>query len=278
MKVADLIRRSKLPAYEVEFILQELLSCPRHELYQKEISPVTHKSFCALEEKRLEGWPIQYLLGVAYFYGMKLKVVPGVFIPRPETEVLVERVLNVLGEGKRQRILDVGSGSGNIALALAKERKWEIDGLDISSLAIAIGTENREDLKQRGELKGQVRFVLGDFSQIEMWSSSQGKYDAIVSNPPYVDFATYDSLPEDVKREPPIALFAGESGLCFYRLILSKAKLVLKQGGYLFLELPGEEEKTEKIKKLAKEFGLSNVEIYSDLTQRDRVLQARIGR
>ncbi len=274
MKISDLIRDSELPPHEVEFILQELLSCSRHELYQKEISPATYSAFRGLEKKRLEGWPVQYLVGVSYFYGIKLKVVPGIFIPRPETEILVEQILETFGE-ERKRVLDIGSGSGNISLALAKEREWEIDGLDISSLAIAVGSENRDDLSQKGELKGKVRFVLGDFFQIEEWTSFQGRYDLVVSNPPYIDFSHFNSLPEDVKKEPPVALFAGDGGLAFYRIIFQKIGSILNPGGYLFVELPGEEEKNEIIKNLAIKSGLCEVEIYPDLNKRGRVLKAR---
>ncbi len=275
MKLARVIKESRLPPHEVEFIFEELLGLPRHELYKTDIRPAIYSSFLALEQRKLSGYPLQYLLGVAWFMGMKLKVVPGVFIPRPETEVLVDTVLSTIKRKTNLRVLDVGTGCGAIALALAKERKWEIDGLDISSLAVSVATENRNDLIEKGELRGKVRFVLGDFLEIESAPLSQDPYDVLVSNPPYVDFSEFASLPEDVKREPPVALFAGESGNFFYRVLFEKGTVLLKPRGWMFLELPGTEERAEQVRALGEDRGFEVVKVVPDLNDRPRVLVAR---
>ncbi len=275
MKLAQIIKGSRLPAHEVEFIFEELLGLPRSELYQTNIRPAIYSSFLALEQRRLSGYPLQYLLGVAWFMGMKLKVVPGVFVPRPETEVLVDTVLSTIKRKTGLRVLDVGTGCGAIALALARERRWEIDGLDISSLAISVATENRNDLHEKGELLGRVRFVLGDFLEIESAPLSQEHYDVLVSNPPYIDFSQFPTLPEDVKKEPPVALFAGEGGNFFYRVLFEKGVVLLSPGGWLFMELPGTEERAEQVRALGEEGGFEVVKVVPDLNERPRVLVAR---
>ncbi len=277
--VARLIKDCGLPVYEAEFLLMELLSVDRKQLYAAELSEEIISSFNVLVEKRKEHFPLQYLVGVAYFYGYKFKVVPGVFIPRPETEVLVDLVLDFIGKSKKKRrfqVLDVGCGCGNISLSLACESdKVIVDGIDISSLAIMISSENSRDLKQISSVKGEVRFILGDFMEITSHSEMSNGYDIVVSNPPYLDFGIYKSLPGDVKKEPPVALFASEGGNFFYRLLFDKCRKLMKKDGVVFVELPGEDNRTSKICELARGFGWKVERVSCDLNERDRVLMLR---
>ncbi len=269
MKFHEILKKSRLPTYEVEFILQELLGVPRHNLYEVDIPPGVYRSFLSLAEKRRQGFPLQYLLGVAYFYGLKLKIVPGVFIPRPETEILVEEAIKRIKKG--DTVLDVGSGSGAISLAIASKRECFVDGIDISSLAIAISGENKRDLMEQGVLKGMVSFILGDFLSFGN-SGRQRTYDVIVSNPPYIDFRRRDDLPEDVKKEPPVALFAADGGNFFYERLFDIAHSLTKRSGCLLVELPGEKERTSQIDLLARQCGWRKLKVVEDLNSRDRVL------
>ncbi len=269
MKLHDVLKKADLPTYEVEFILQELLGVSRHNLYEVDIPPGVYRSFLSLAEKRRQGFPLQYLLGVAYFYALKLKIVPGIFIPRPETEILVDEAIKRIKKG--DSVLDVGSGSGAISLAIASKRKCLVDGIDISSLAIAISGENKRDLIEQGVLKGEVRFILGDFLSFGD-SGRQRSYDVIVSNPPYIDFDRRDDLPEDVKKEPPVALFSANNGNFFYERLFGIACSLIKKEGYLLVELPGEEERTGQIDLLARQYAWKKVKVVKDLNSRDRVL------
>ncbi len=274
MKISDVFKKSSLPKHEVEFIFAELLKVPRYKLYQLQIDQNLYHNFLAIEQKRKQGIPLQYLLGVAYFYGLRLKVVPGVFIPRPETEVLVDCAIRYIEDG--MSVLDVGCGSGAISLAIASNKSCQVDGLDISSLAIMVARENKMDLLQNGLLKGKVRFILGDFIEVADSHLRANNYDVIISNPPYLDFAEFDKLDDDVKKEPPIALFAGEGGMFFYRKIFEIAKRMLVKGGRCFIELPGVEDKKDSLIYMAKTLGYKQVELCYDLNNRPRVLAVEI--
>ena len=171
--------------------------------------------------------PAQYIIGHAEFFGMQLKVDERVLIPRPETEELVELILTENPE-KNLKVLDIGTGSGAIALALAKNRPdWSVTAADISQEALELATENakRQDLN--------LSFIKSDcFSEIS------AKYDIIVSNPPYISREDQEEVGLNVLHsEPHLALFADEDGLAIYRRIAESSKDYLNDGGKIYLEI-----------------------------------------
>lgn len=182
--------------------------------------------FQHLVERRASGEPTQYILGVQEFFERDFEVGPAVLIPRPETELLVEAVLEKAGE--TARVLDVGTGSGCIAVTLACERLgWEVCATDCSESALAVAEQNARRLKAR------VEFRQGDL--VEPFADEA--FDVIVSNPPYVAERDRPTLSREVGREPETALFAGVDGLDVYRRLIPAAARVLKPGGLLALEL-----------------------------------------
>jgi protein-(glutamine-N5) methyltransferase, release factor-specific len=208
-------------------------------------------------EKRLTNMPVQYIVNKAYFCGLPLYVDENVLIPRFDTEVLVEEVLN-LGD-KNKKILDVCTGSGAIAIALKKLGKFErVDALDISEEALKIAKNNAKDLEC------DINFLKSDmFSSL----TSENKYDIIVSNPPYIQSHIVDSLERQVKDfEPRLALDGDIDGMKFYKIIEKNFMNFLSPGGILALEIGYDE--ASDIKNL---FEDKKVIIKKDLAGLDRV-------
>jgi len=214
----------------------------------------------------------QYRTGKAYFMDFVLEVTPDTLIPRPETEILVEKALDITRASRPDRvwrILDVGTGSGNIAISLTKYIiHSKIIGLDISYKALLKAKENAA-VNSAGD---SLSFVQSDlFSAL-----GQGElFDIIVSNPPYV--AQYDmkNLPDEVKEEPVLALYGGEDGIDFYRKICPEAKKHLKKGGYLVMEIGYDQ--SGRVKDLLDDEGYDQIEIFKDYSSIDRIVKAKNG-
>ena len=178
--------------------------------------------------------PLQYLLGTQEFRGLDMTVTPNVLIPRPETEILVEETLLAVAGLPRPVIADVGTGSGCIAVSVARERPTAaIFAMDISSEALSVARSNA----RRHGVQSVCRFVQADL--LEACSiSAEGTFDVIVSNPPYIPDEELGGLqPEVARYEPYLALAAGSDGLAYHRRILKESPPLLKPGGYLILEL-----------------------------------------
>lgn len=181
--------------------------------------------------RRAAGEPVQYITGQQEFYGLMLKVSPAVLIPRPETELLVEAVLERLPADRETKIVDVGTGSGAIAIALAyRLPKARVTAVDLSQAALAVA---RDNAAVHG-VTGRVRLLSSD-----LLAAVAGEvFDAVVSNPPYVPETDRDSLDRQVREfEPPLALFAGDSGLDVYKRLIPQAFAVLKPGALLAMEI-----------------------------------------
>jgi len=185
--------------------------------------------FTELLERRFNGEPIQYITGETEFYGLTFRVTPDVLIPRPETEHLIEKVLELAGSFPVPRIVDIGTGSGAIPVALGhKLPHVQITTIDLSSAALAIAQENA----QRNEVN--LRFLPGDL----LAPVSEEKFEIIVSNPPYVPEADRPTLAVEVRdHEPALALFAGADGLDIYRRLIPQAFARLVPGGFVALEI-----------------------------------------
>ncbi len=188
-------------------------------------------SFAATIARRQAGEPVQYIIGEAEFFGLPFSVGPGVLIPRPETEHLVEEVIRLAEAITEPRIADIGTGSGAIAVALAHSLPLaHITATDLSTQALAIAKQNAI----RNNVEDRVEFFEGDL----LAPLAGQSFHIIVSNPPYVPFADRDSLSVEVREyEPHSALFAGDDGLSIYRRLIPEARGFLIPGGWLVMEI-----------------------------------------
>ena len=192
----------------------------------KEMPEDELEAYEAIIARREKREPMQYILGSVGFMGLDFHVEPGVLCPRPDTEILCEEALRRLKPGAR--VLDIGTGSGAIAVSLAKLGKdVSVTAVDISDTALAVAKDNAE---RNG---AQVRFVRSD-----CFAALEGEtFDMIVSNPPYINSMEMAELMPEVRREPELALFGGEDGLDFYRRISREAGAYLNEGGCLIFEI-----------------------------------------
>ncbi len=223
---------------EIETIFCKLLKCGRGDLYlDKARSPLGVKQLNRLEailKSRVSGQPLQYLIGDVEFMGLRIKVKEGVLIPRPETEILVERAVEEISAKRKAScsILDIGTGSGNIAIALAKFLKGSrICAIDLSDICLSAARANA----MLNRVASRITFLISDL--FACFKEKNEAFDFIVSNPPYIAEAEMRDLPESVRREPGLALLAKEGGLYFYSRIEKGSRKYLKEGGMLFLEI-----------------------------------------
>ena len=204
---------------------------------------------------RIKGEPTQYITGRQEFYGREFRVTPDVLIPRPETEHLVEAAL----ARSARTILDIGTGSGAIAVTLALETKARVVATDISFDALHIAQQNARTLNAR------VRFAACDLGA----AFADGSFDLVVSNPPYIAARDRVTLPREVRdHEPALALFGGEDGLAIYRRLIPEAARLLRPGGCLMMELGD----AIAVREMCADW--SGVEIVNDLAGIPRVLIA----
>jgi release factor glutamine methyltransferase len=223
------------PRMNAEVLLMFVLGVNRAYLYahpERELTVEEESRYDEVLAQRATGMPSQYITGHQEFWGLDFIVSPAVLIPRPETEHLVETVLELAHDVARPTIVDVGTGSGCIALALAHELKQaEIHAVDVSADALEIARANAVRL----QLDQRVRFRQSNF--LEALGDSRG-FDFVVSNPPYVGFGEADKVQQSVRDfEPQMAVFAGEQGLDVIGPLVQQAHQVLKAGGWLALEI-----------------------------------------
>ncbi len=259
-----------------ELMLTEILDCQRAELYTKEVclTPAQQLTFDAMQQRFSRNEPLQYILGQTHFFGFPFKVDSRVLIPRPETELLVESLLDFVlrYEIRDLRILDVGTGSGNIAIALAKSLSGaRIVAMDISEDALKVGRENA----RCNGVSSRIDFVHCDaFEFFENYRQAEKGFDIIVSNPPYIATPLLASLPADVRQEPQLALDGGPDGLKFYRVLIEKAKRFLKDHAVLACEI-GDGQK-EALGTLLGEHGFENVYFKNDYRDTPRYFLAQV--
>jgi len=225
--------------------------------------------------RRAGGEPLQYLTGCQEFMSLPLLVTPQVLIPRGDTEVLVEAVLELARRDPRPwRVVDVGTGSGAIALSLARYLPdgSEVYATDISPAALAVARENA------GRLGLTVRFLAGDLLRPLLDSPGLlgDGFDAVISNPPYIPTGLLAGLPADVRHEPRLALDGGEDGLAVYRPLIDQAAGVLKRGGLLAVEI-GWDQALGVTGLLGEQGGFTGIQVRPDLAGRDRIVLAWRG-
>lgn len=221
-------------------------------------------SFLEGIKKLKNGYPIQYITNKQFFRDCEFYVNENVLIPQPDTEILVEECLKLIENMNIPNILDLCTGSGAIAISIAKKVKANIFATDISKQSIEIAEKN-------AKLNNvNVKFILGDlFENIE----NKNFFDIIVSNPPYIETNTIKQLSREVQNEPILALDGGEDGLNFYKKIAKEAKIYLNKEGYLALEI-GYNQK-EKVCKILENENFSIVLTVKDLSENDRVVIAK---
>jgi len=258
----------------IELVIENITNMSRAELVKNKIPYLTCtqlEDIDAITERLKRNEPVQYVLGEAWFAGMKFKVNKNVLIPRPETEELVDWIEESQNSGvKSQNIIDIGTGSGCIPITIKKKLpEVNVSAIDVCSEALFTATENAI------ELNAEVDFLLLDFLDEEKWKEL-GQYDTIVSNPPYVKQSEINNMHERVKEfEPHLALFVpDEDALLFYKKLSEFAVKHLKPGGSLFVEI--NEELGEQVVNLFRAAGFANIELRKDMQGKDRMIKAAI--
>jgi release factor glutamine methyltransferase len=253
------------PRETAEALLAFFLQTDRAGLYLREdgLDTRTAKLFGRALCQRCHGVPLQYLTGEQQFFDLVLGVAPGVFVPRPETEILVERALDVIPEDAPSTVVDAGTGTGAVALAIKRFRPGaRVTATDLSEEAVAVARANAS----RHAL--DVEILHGDLLT-PLPVEVRGGVDVIISNPPYVTEEEYESLPEEVRREPYLALVGGTD--VHARLAKESAEW-MKPGGWLVMEI-GASQAGDVASLL--EDGFESVEVFPDLQGRDRVVRGR---
>lgn len=258
-----------------ELLLQHHLKLTRSQFFMELREPVSQKALETFEidlRKHVEtGVPIQHLIGEETFYGRSFTVNEDVLIPRPETEEVVERAIQLIQQHEKFNrnepitIVDVGTGSGIIAITLDIEiTNTNITAVDISPKALKIAKQNAK------QLNTEIEFFEGSFLQPLI--EKQLKVDFIISNPPYIPYADLPTLSVTVREfDPELALFADESGLYAYRNILEQAPQVLNSGGAVIFEIGHDQ--GESVPNLAKaNFKNATIETFKDINQNDRIV------
>jgi release factor glutamine methyltransferase len=258
----SLLPHSESPRLDAELLLATILRLPRSALIARGNEPVAdgdESAYAGLIRSRARGVPVAYLTGSREFWSLPLKVSPAVLVPRPETEVLIERALQLLPGDEVCSALDLGTGSGAIALSLAHERpRWAVTAVDNSSAALDVAAQNARNLKL-----SQVRWLLGSW-----FDPVPGeRFHLIVANPPYI--AADDPALSALHAEPASALIAGPSGLEALAAIIAQAPGHLYTRGWLALEHgPGQ---GQDVAHLLQRYGFDSIRTYSDLSGRPRV-------
>lgn len=253
-----------------QLLLLELANKEAHDLYMEfdEAIPADmEKTFETGIERMLQGEPLGHVLGFEWFYGYKFHVNEDVLIPRPETEELVANILanydEYFAHQENVQVIDVGTGSGAIAIALKKEApKLNVIGSDISEKAIKVANQNA------AENKVMLPFCCGDM--LQPFIERNLKVDILISNPPYIpqNETMEDSV---VNFEPHVALFGGEDGLKFYRIIFENAPKILKEKAMLAFEI-GYDQRESLSAEASKYFPNARIEVLKDMSGKDRML------
>lgn len=248
-----------------EIILQYLLDMTRSQIFLNqnlELSDDVWNRFLDIQRDLKDGRPLQYAIGKWNFYGYDFSVNENVLIPRPETELLVEEILK---ENLRdKKLLDIGTGSGAIAISLALENNvnLHVSACDISREALEVARMNAKSLG-----------ALVDFIHSDLFENVEGKFDIIVSNPPYISEEDYDELDKLLYYEPKTALYGGVKGYEIYEKIINQAKSHLADDASIFFEIGYDQGKV--VSDLLKENGYHDVKILQDYGGKDRIVKGK---
>lgn len=251
---------------DARLLLEEVCGTDHNTLLchgDREVSEEEEEKYRRALEQRAVHVPLQHLLGYQDFMGLRFQVNEYVLIPRQDTEILVEEAMRYLHDG--MRILDLCTGSGCILLSLLHySNDCEGVGVDISQEALQVAVQN-------AELLG----IKADFLKSDLYEKVTGKFDLLVSNPPYIERAVIPTLMEEVREyDPYIALDGGEDGLDFYRRIIGGAQDYLKRGGQILMEIGSGQAKA--VSELLREAGFKEIDVCRDFAGLDRVVSGRL--
>lgn len=251
------------PNYEVSEIIYKLTGKDLtyiHTHLNESVADGTILKFKEILGRRKKGEPLQYILNSAYFYGREYFVDRGVLIPRKDSEIPCEKIINLIKKNKLKDFLEIGVGSGCFSITVNLETGINVKSVDISDDALKVAEINNE------RLNGNCNFFKSD-----LFSNVAGKFDIIYSNPPYIKSDVIDTLQREVKDfEPRLALDGGDDGLKFYRDIAKAAPLYLKEGAYLAFEI-GYDQRAD-IENILRENNFINIESFKDYGDKDRVV------
>ena len=274
IKGVTLLKLEKVstPKLKARLLLQYVLKKSRQYLIvydNQELTKKQEQEYLKYVEMVKQGEPIEHITHQKEFMKLNFYVDENVLIPRQDTEVLVEEVINIAKKIRAKKILDLCTGSGAIAVSLAKYlENIEITALDISGKALDIAISNAKN----NHVQDKITFVESNLFK----NLGQEKYDIIVSNPPYIKKEEIEKLDREVRREPRIALDGGEDGLDFYRKIIAEGYEYLKYGGYICLEI-GYDQKEEVMKIIEDKKQYTNSYCKKDLFDNDRVIVAKLN-
>jgi release factor glutamine methyltransferase len=264
------------PRTSAEILLGHTLGLARADLYvqyDRPLQPEELRRFKMFISRRLQREPVAYIIGEKGFWSLDLKVTRDVLIPRPETEILVETALSIIppeSRGRPLRILDLGTGSGAVVLALAKERPGhKYVGVDISRKAIDIARTNARD----HELEDSIAFLCG--SWFHPMGRQKASFDVVVANPPYVGRKELEALSPDISEyEPLLALDGGPDGLAALRIIIMEAPGYIHRGGWLLLEI-GHGQRVGVERLFLESDAYCDISVVRDYGGIDRVIRAK---
>ena len=259
------------PRLNAEQLLGHVLGLSRMDLYLRFEQPLSSNErnrYKTLLRRKADHEPLQYILNETEFMSLPFKVTPDVLIPRPETETLVERIIEETDREDTTRFLDIGVGSGNIVVSLAKVLpKAEFVGVDTNDRVLTIARENT----QRNGLEKCIRFLKADILEEGFGKTVEGPFDMIVSNPPYISLLDWETLPREIQGyEPKSALCDNGDGLTFFRIIAQKSRELFQAKGKLFFEVG--DGQSEKVQTILIKNGYQNVAAFPDLNFKERVI------
>lgn len=281
MQIKDVIRKGMIdlkvngiqePNLKARLLMQHILNKPRQYLLVHDTDMLTLRQevdyFKAIKKLK-QGVPLQHITNMQEFMKLNFYVSQDVLIPRPDTEILVEEVINIAKKVRAKKILDLCTGSGAIAVSLAKYiEDSQITATDISEKALRVAKLNAKN----NDVEDKITFLKSDlFKEIP-----KEKYDIIVSNPPYIRKEEIERLDREVKKEPHIALDGGEDGLDFYREIIHNSEEYLKFNGYLCLEI-GYDQKIDVIEFIENEEKYKDTYSKKDLYGNDRIVITKLS-
>lgn len=267
---AMLSRNSDSPRLDAELLLEHVTGLARtqfHAAPERQLPPQAGWSFQQLVKRRMQGEPIAYIRGHQEFWSLLFEISPAVLIPRPETELVVERALHHLDKQAQLRVLDLGTGSGAIALAIASERAHvRMTAIDVSADALAIAARNAARLQI-----ANVRFLQSNW--YAALREDETRYDVIASNPPYIATDDPDLHPLVRRFEPTAALIPGPSGLEAIKAIIAGASQHVRSGGWLILEHGWKQ--SAYVRDLLVRAGFAHVRSHADLAGHERVSEGQ---
>jgi release factor glutamine methyltransferase len=271
VKSTDFLQKKGIESARInaELLLASILKCKRLDLYLKFDKPLEENEIIAYREfirRRSTFEPLQYITGKVEFCNLEFDVNRDVLIPRPETELLVETIIQLVKDKDNISILDIGTGSGVIAISLASRlERSQVTGIDISEKAIAVAKKNAE----KYNLNTRIKFIQCDILKSDLMDF--GKFDIVVSNPPYVSASEYKNLQKEIRDfEPAEAVTDFGDGFKFYNVITKKADSLLNENGLLFFEL--EASSSEKVENILLENNFKEIKKYKDYSDIERII------